>query len=292
MSRSPLRSALGGLIVAFLAVSAVYSGGFFGLRDALPPPAAKAGTATGATSDAFTSTSSGATAASPRRSQPWWQPVATFSGDRDQVTRPFAIADHAIQWRTAWECERGAFGLQPRRPSGQPFGHPLAQASSCPEEDVGYSVKRGPTSLAVRGGGPWRARVEQQVDLPLVEPPLPAMTSRRSRVLARGRFDGVDRVGEGEVRIYRLGDRSAALRLEDFYVSPNVDLEIWLSESPRPRTTRQARRAPFRRVVFLDATAGSMNFRVPDGVDLGRYRSIVIWCEITHNAYASAPLRG
>jgi hypothetical protein len=42
----------------------------------------------------------------------------------------------------------------------------------------------------------------------------------------------------------------------------------------------------------LKATAGSMNLRVPDGVDLGRYRSIVIWCEITHNAYASAPLRG
>ncbi len=31
MSRSPLRSAIGGLILAFLAVSAVYSGGFFGL---------------------------------------------------------------------------------------------------------------------------------------------------------------------------------------------------------------------------------------------------------------------
>lgn len=75
-------------------------------------------------------------------------------------------------------------------------------------------------------------------------------------------------------------------------MSPNVDLEIWLSESSSPRTTRQARRAPHRRVVFLEATAGAMNFRVPDGVDLGRYRSIVIWCEITHNAYAAAPLRG
>ncbi len=290
MSRSPLRSAIGGLILAFLAVSAVYSGGFFGLRDALPPPATKAGTATGPASGAFTSTSSAATPASARRSQPWWQPVATFSGDGDDETRPFAIADHAIQWRIAWECERGAFGLQPRRPSGKPFGHPLAQTSSCPDKAVGYSVERGPTSLAIRAGGPWRARVEQQVDLPLVEPPLAA--SRRSRVLARGRFGGVDREGSGEVRIHRLRDGSAALRLENFYVSPNVDLEAWLSESPGPRTTRQATRAPFRRVAFLKATAGSMNFRVPDGVDLGRYRSVVIWCEITHNAYAAAPLRG
>lgn len=290
MSRSPLRSAIGGLILAFLAVSAVYSGGFFGLRDALPPPATKAGTATGPASGAFTSTSSAATPASARRSLPWWQPVETFSGDGDDETRPFAIADHAIQWRIAWECERGAFGLQPRRPSGKPFGHPLAQTSSCPDKDVGYSVEPGPTSLAIRAGGPWRARVEQQVDLPLVEPPLAA--SRRSRVLARGRFGGVDREGSGEVRIHRLRDGSAVLRLENFYVSPNVDLEAWLSESPGPRTTRQATRAPFRRVAFLKATAGSMNFRVPDGVDLGRYRSVVIWCELTHNAYAAAPLRG
>lgn len=43
MSRSPLRSAIGGLILAFLAVSAVYSGGFFGLRDALPPPGHEGG---------------------------------------------------------------------------------------------------------------------------------------------------------------------------------------------------------------------------------------------------------
>ena len=292
MRRSSVRSALGGLILAFLGVSAVYGGGFFGLRDALPPPATKAATATGPSSGGFTSISSEATAASARRSQPWWQPVATVSGSGDEETKPFEIADHAIQWRIAWECDRGAFGLQPRRPSGKPFGHPLAQTSSCPEKGVGYSVERGPASLAVRAGGPWRARIEQQVDLPLVEPPLPAMTSRRSRVLARGRFGDVDREGSGEVRIHRLGDGSAALRLENFYVSPNVDLEAWLSESPGTRTTRQATRAPFRRVAFLKATAGSMNLRVPDGVDLGRYRSVVIWCEITHNAYAAAPLRG
>ena len=292
MRRSSLRSALGGLIVAFLAVSAVYGGGFFGLRDALPPPATKAATATGPGSGGFTSVSSEGAAASARRSQPWWQPVATVSGSGAEETRPFESADHAIQWRIAWQCERGAFSLQPRRPSGKPFGHPLAQTSSGPEKGVGYSVERGPTSLAVRARGPWRARVEQQVDLPLVEPPLPAMTSRRGRVLARGKFGGVDRDGSGEVRIHRLRDGSAALRLENFYVSPNVDLEVWLSESPGPRTTRQARRAPFRRVSFLEATAGSMNLRVPDGVDLGRYRSVVIWCEITHNAYAAAPLRG
>ncbi len=67
-------------------------------------------------------------------------------------------------------------------------------------------------------------------------------------------------------------------------------LEIWFSEHPRPRSTPEAASAPHRQLAFLKATAGSMNYEIPPDLDVSRYRSIVIWCELTSNAYAAAEL--
>ena len=35
---------------------------------------------------------------------------------------------------------------------------------------------------------------------------------------------------------------------------------------------------------------GSMNYELPKDLDLDQFRSLVIWCEITRNAYAAADL--
>jgi hypothetical protein len=101
----------------------------------------------------------------------------------------------------------------------------------------------------------------------------------------------VDREGEGTVRIVSLPDGRRVLRLEDFFVSINSDLEIWLSEHPHPETTPEAASAEHRQVSFLKATAGEMNYELAPDVDLDRYKSIVIWCELTSNAYAAATLQ-
>lgn len=37
--------------------------------------------------------------------------------------------------------------------------------------------------------------------------------------------------------------------------------------------------------------SANMNYEVPANVDLSRYKSIVIWCEITRNAYAAASIQ-
>lgn len=41
---------------------------------------------------------------------------------------------------------------------------------------------------------------------------------------------------------------------------------------------------------MLKATVGNMNYEIQRDVDVSRYKSIVIWCEITRNAYAAAPI--
>lgn len=134
-------------------------------------------------------------------------------------------------------------------------------------------------------------RVEQQIDVPLDEPPLPAMSARGARTVASGAFYRIDQTGKGRVTVYRLADGRYALRLSDFYVSPNVDLELRLSPRQAPKSTPEFMRAPSAFVARLDVTAGSLNFVVPRGVDPTRYRSLVVWCPPTQNAYAAATLK-
>ena len=218
-------------------------------------------------------------------SQPWWQTVGRFRGVGTQATPGFEIKEDAIQWRVRWSCERGRFLV--RAPDR---AEPLIDASCAGETITSELSGRVEGGLQVEADGSWSARVEQQIDVPLIEPPLPAMSAPGTREVATGDFYRMDQVGQGRVTIYRLPDDRYALRLSDFYVTPNVDLEIRLSPLEEPKTTRQYLSAPAKLAAPLPTTAGSMNFVLPDGVDPSRYRSVVIWCPLIVSAYAAATL--
>ena len=219
------------------------------------------------------------------RSQPWWQHVGRYSGAGASAPGLFAIGDGAIQWRVTWSCEGGRFVV---RSPGEP--RPLID-EPCGERRTKELTKRPRGPLQVIADGRWSARVQQQVDVPLVEPPLPAMRAPGARVIASGDFYRMDQVGRGRVIVYRLPNGRYALRLRNFYVTANIDLEIRLHPMRRPRTTRDYLSAPARLAAPLDVTTGSMNFVVPRGVDPRRYRSVVIWCPLITSAYAAATLQ-
>lgn len=286
----------GTVVLVAMGFSAAYSANAWGLRDQFRPPVTRLDDRAPAPAvgvpDAGLAVPNGgvATPAHDIRSQPWWQPLTTLQGDGPATSDEFAIDSHALQWRVNWHCERGSLRVVPAEPSGQALPRPLADAA-CPSQGTGYSVQTGTFVLQVSATGPWAVTVEQQVDSPLVEPPPPGMDSPDAQVLATGAMYDVDRVGEGTVRIVSLPDGRRVLRLEDFFVSINSDLEIWLSEHPRPKTTPEAASADHRQVSFLKATAGAMNYELAPEVDLARYQSIVIWCELTSNAYAAATLQ-
>jgi hypothetical protein len=184
-----------------------------------------------------------------------------------------------------WSCDTGRLKV---RAADRPKA--LLDAA-CPGGDTAYSTRPGTTSLQVDAEGPWHLKVEQQVDVPLVEPPLPTMAAPGTAVVAKGTFYRMDQSGNGTVTVYRLADGTHALRLDDFYVTPNIDLEIRFSPLEAPRTTAEYLSAPAsEKVAPLDVTTGEMNFLVPPGVDPTRYRSVVIWCPLIDSAYAAATL--
>lgn len=223
-----------------------------------------------------------------RRAAPRWERVARFGGAAPAV-HPVTIARGAIQWRARWQCSTGRLALAveptPRSDAEKPGGR-------CPASGEATWVQTGDQRLRVSGGGRWSVVVEQQVDTPLREPPLAAMTAPAARVLKSGSFYGIERQGRGTAKLYRLANGRTALRLDGFRTSSNTDLFIWLSRAARPRTTKAAVAAPrLGRLIALKSTIGEQNYMLARNVDPQRIRSIVIWCVPIQIAYAAAPLR-
>lgn len=219
------------------------------------------------------------------RSQPWWQSVGAIQGSGSMTAAPFTVDPGAIQWRVKWTCSSGHLLV---RSPGQT--RPVVDAN-CPGPDVGYGVQKGNVALQVTADGPWQMQVDQQVDVPLTEPPLPAMTAPGSAPVLAGPFYRIDQVGTGTATVYRLPDGSYALRLDNFFVTANSDLELQFSPLDAPKTTDQVNNARSATVASLDVTTGALNFAIPPQVDPTKYKSLVIWCEQTHNAYAAASLK-
>lgn len=278
---STARRALSAVGLLVLAASFVVGADLFGVRGELfgkatPPPR----------ESAFSRVDSAPATAtkSVLRSQPWWQRVGRYRGVGPSAANLFRIGDGAIQWRATWSCQSGRFIV---REAGQE--RPLID-EPCAGRGTKELTNRPRGGLQVVADGRWTVLVEQQVDVPLVEPPLAAMTAAASQTVATGSFYRIDQVGRGRLTIYRLANGRYALRLSDFYVTANIDLEIRFHPLRKPRTTGQYLSAPSKFVAPLDVTTGSMNFLVPAGVDPRRYRSVVIWCPLITSAYAAATL--
>lgn len=277
-----------GVALAALASSALVGGNALGTRDRLfgvdvrqprtPAASRVAGGTTVTTAPASTTLV---------RSYPWWQGVTTLEGEGTAQVPGIDVRDDAIQWRVRATCATGRVVVVD--PSGR---RPVLDAPcrGAPS-DYGISSRTGPRTLRVVAEGAWRLEVEQQLDVPLDEPPLPEMVAPSATVVATGDFYRMDQHGEGTITLYRLADGRHALRLDDFFVTANIDLEIRLHPLEAPRTTADYLAAPAPLAAPLPITAGSLNFVLPADLDPGAYRSVVIWCPIIASAYAGATLR-
>lgn len=224
-----------------------------------------------------------------RNAAPRWEFVARYAGTAPS-THKLSISSRAIQWRARWSCTSGRIALSvepaPRSLPERPGGGCRAKHG-----EVTW-VQTGSQRLRVEASARWSVIVEQQVDTPLVEPPLAAMSVAGAKLLERGSFYSVERSGRGTVKLYRLPGGRGALRLDPFRTSTNTDLFIWLSTARRPRSTKATVQAPrVGELIALKSTEGSQNYLLPKGLRLDRIRSIAIWCAPIQIIYTAAALR-
>lgn len=283
-SRQPAR-ALGWLLLLPLIAAALFGGNLLGVRDRVFPAPTKLSTTT--LNNAAGQAVSGE---NELPAEPYWVPLTTStSSGTGNGTTTVTIAADALQWKVDWQCDSGTISIDARRAGAA--SQPIAQAEACSGSGEGFGVDSGTFTLAITTSSRWSVSVQQELDRPQVSPPLPAMTAPGSALLASGTFYGIDQQGQGTVRIYRLADGSTALRLENFYVTPNTDFVIRLSPLPHPSSTPDFQASPSVDVALLPITAGSMNFSIPSNIDPRAYHSVVIWCQRLISAYAGATLQ-
>jgi Electron transfer DM13 len=90
--------------------------------------------------------------------------------------------------------------------------------------------------------------------------------------------------------VYRLNDDSRVLRLENFRSTNGPNLYVYLSGDASPRNSAQLHENGAFEVGRLKGNIGNQNYALPSGVDLSKFKSVVIYCKQFHVVFGSAEL--
>jgi hypothetical protein len=111
------------------------------------------------------------------------------------------------------------------------------------------------------------------------------------RVLSEGRFVDAEHATSGTARVLELAGGSRYLRLEGFSTSDGPDLHVWITDQPAGTDWGRYDDGVHVALGALKATDGNQNYAIPQGVDLSRLTSAVIWCDRFNVAFGTAPIR-
>jgi hypothetical protein len=119
---------------------------------------------------------------------------------------------------------------------------------------------------------------------PFLFPPAPVNevvdSQTSSEIVATGTFIHANpsdpvHYGKGRVSVYQN-----LLHLEsDFEVGPGPKFHVYLVPEADITPETRVQDTMFVDLGRLKAFTGGQNYPIPAGVDLGRYKSVVIWCE-------------
>jgi hypothetical protein len=123
------------------------------------------------------------------------------------------------------------------------------------------------------------------VAVPVVTAPDASMA-----MLAQGSFYNVAHVGSGQAGVYQLADGSRILRLENFQVENGPDLYVYLVPVDSVPNTTGSEIPGSVSLGRLKGNVGDQNYEIPADLDLGQYKSVVIWCQAFAVPFSAAPL--
>ena len=109
--------------------------------------------------------------------------------------------------------------------------------------------------------------------------------------LATGRFISLEHETTGHALVVETADGGRFLRFEEFETSNGPDLLVYLStKEPAGSDDWYGYDRDFVDLGTLKGNVGDQNYRIPDGVDLDRYSTAVVWCRRFEVGFAAADL--
>jgi hypothetical protein len=107
--------------------------------------------------------------------------------------------------------------------------------------------------------------------------------------VSRGEFVSREHHTQGAVRIVRLSSGRHVARLEALDTSNGPDLYVYLSASSA-RGPADRFDDDYVSLGRLKGNLGDQNYDVPTGTDLGRFTTLVIWCDRFNAVFGAADL--
>lgn len=120
-------------------------------------------------------------------------------------------------------------------------------------------------------------------------PPSTRATPAELAELGRGDFVSLDHGTSGVARILELADGSRVVRLEGLETDNGPDLYLYLTANPAGGD-EGGFDDDHVNLGRLKGNRGDQNYVVPAGVELDRYRTVVIWCDRFDSAFGAADL--
>lgn len=102
--------------------------------------------------------------------------------------------------------------------------------------------------------------------------------------LSTGGFESGAHDTTGTAAVVELAEGGRVLTLTDFETDPGPDLRVYLA-SDRDASESED-------LGSLKGNKGNQQYEIPDGVDLDRLSTVVIWCRAFSVEFGSAPLAG
>ncbi len=104
-------------------------------------------------------------------------------------------------------------------------------------------------------------------------------------LIASGQFIGVNdgiHNAEGQAKVLKLADGQQLLRLEDFKSTNGPDLYVYLATDDTAQD--------YVSLGELKANIGNQNYEIPEGTDLTKYNTALIWCKQFSVLFGSAEI--
>lgn len=111
-----------------------------------------------------------------------------------------------------------------------------------------------------------------------------------TKVLSSGNFVTHEHATTGKARVLQLPDGKRLLRIEDLATSDGPDLRVWLSDQPVTDQWHAFDDGKYVELGELKGNKGNANYAIPASADLGKLRSVTIWCKRFSVSFGAAAL--
>lgn len=108
--------------------------------------------------------------------------------------------------------------------------------------------------------------------------------------IAEGSFKGLAHKTVGEASIYQLPEGNKILRFSRFETSNGPDVHVYLVAAEVEKGNDAVKQAGFVDLGSLKGNKGDQNYDLPANVDLGKYKTVSVWCARFGVNFATASL--